>query len=383
MPASQTPINPNTPTPEETSAAQSPEQNQPSDGNSDAPIMLGRSSSRYVDYDSHELLERISQYEDERRWQRIREGIWISIIAHILLFAALYLVPRYVFNQTQVIDPFDAIKQRKDLTYLDELPDALKQLQKAKPKLPPLKQSETIVDKKTLDALKAAQAARAKVTPPAPKPAETPAPAPPQVAQTPQPPQPAPLPPSTAAPTPNPQVALDAPRPSPVPAKPNFNLGSQNPADQLRQAMKNSATPIFRLPALAGKLGFNLARLPFSLKILLENLLRREDGVNVTAGDICFLANWKADAEPSREIAYMPARVLMQDFTGVPAIVDLAAMRDAMKTLGGDPEKINPLQPAELVIDHSVQVDEFGSPQAPMTPTRSSNSSATASATPS
>jgi len=241
MPASQTPINPNTPTPEETSAAQSPEQNQPSYGNSDAPIMLGRSSSRYVDYDSHELLERISQYEDERRWQRIREGIWISIIAHILLFAALYLVPRYVFNQTQVIDPFDAIKQRKDLTYLDELPDALKQLQKAKPKLPPLKQSETIVDKKTLDALKAAQAARAKVTPPAPKPAETPAPAPPQVAQTPQPPQPAPLPPSTAAPTPNPQVALDAPRPSPVPAKPNFNLGSQNPADQLRQAMKNSA----------------------------------------------------------------------------------------------------------------------------------------------
>jgi len=119
----------------------------------------------------------------------------------------------------------------------------------------------------------------------------------------------------------------------------------------------------FRLPALE-KQGFNLARLPFSLKILLENLLRREDGVNVTAGDICFLATWKAEAEPSREIAYMPARVLMQDFTGVPAIVDLAAMRDAMKTLGGDPEKINPLQPAELVIDHSVQVDEFGSPTA-------------------
>ena len=92
----------------------------------------------------------------------------------------------------------------------------------------------------------------------------------------------------------------------------------------------------YRLPALQEQ-GFNLARLPFSLKILLENLLRREDGVNVTDGDICFLATWKADAEPSREIAYMPARVLMQDFTGVPAIVDLAAMRDAMKTLGGDP----------------------------------------------
>src|SRR3984893_13462017 len=116
---------------------------------------------------------------------------------------------------------------------------------------------------------------------------------------------------------------------------------------------------IYRLPALAPK-GFDLSRLPFSLKILLENLLRREDGVNVTASDIDFLANWDAKAEPSREIAYMPARVLMHDFTGVPAIVDLAAMRDAMKTLGGDPEKINPLQPAELVIDHSVQVDEYG-----------------------
>jgi aconitate hydratase len=116
---------------------------------------------------------------------------------------------------------------------------------------------------------------------------------------------------------------------------------------------------IFSLPALTAR-GLNLHRLPFSLKILLENLLRREDGVNVTAGDIEFLANWDAKAEPSREIAYMPARVLMQDFTGVPAVVDLAAMRDAIKTLGGDPERVNPLAPAELVIDHSVQVDEFG-----------------------
>jgi aconitate hydratase len=114
---------------------------------------------------------------------------------------------------------------------------------------------------------------------------------------------------------------------------------------------------IFRLSALSG---IDLTRLPFSLRILLENLLRHEDGLSVTADDIKFLASWDPKAEPSREIAYMPARVLMQDFTGVPAIVDLAAMRDAMKTLGGDPEKINPLQPAELVIDHSVQVDEFG-----------------------
>ncbi|MGA2807909.1 MAG: aconitate hydratase AcnA [Terracidiphilus sp.] len=121
----------------------------------------------------------------------------------------------------------------------------------------------------------------------------------------------------------------------------------------------NRSFTFYRLPALTAR-GFNLSRLPFSLKILLENLLRREDGVNVTAGDIEFLANWDAKAEPSREIAYMPARVLMQDFTGVPAVVDLAAMRDAIKTLGGDPERVNPLVPAELVIDHSVQVDEFG-----------------------
>ena len=105
----------------------------------------------------------------------------------------------------------------------------------------------------------------------------------------------------------------------------------------------------------------NSSRLPYSLKILLENLLRFEDGVSVTKADILALLEWDAKAEPSKEIAYRPARVLMQDFTGVPAIVDLAAMRDAMKLLGGNPDKINPLQPAELVIDHSVQVDSFGS----------------------
>jgi aconitate hydratase len=125
---------------------------------------------------------------------------------------------------------------------------------------------------------------------------------------------------------------------------------------------------IFRLKALESKLqdqkGVRLSRLPYSLRILLENLLRQEDGKSVTASDIEFLANWHPKAEPDREIAYMPARVLMQDFTGVPAIVDLAAMRDAMRQLGGNPEKINPLQPAELVIDHSVQVDEFGTANA-------------------
>src|SRR5579863_2746992 len=132
-----------------------------------------------------------------------------------------------------------------------------------------------------------------------------------------------------------------------------------------RASLKSGARSytVYRLPALEAK-GFRLRRLPFSLKILLENLLRREDGVNVTAADIEFLAHWDPMAEPSREIAYMPARVLMQDFTGVPAIVDLAAMRDALKTLGGDPVRVNPLIPAELVIDHSVQVDEFGTPAA-------------------
>ncbi|NBC14759.1 MAG: aconitate hydratase AcnA [Gammaproteobacteria bacterium] len=113
---------------------------------------------------------------------------------------------------------------------------------------------------------------------------------------------------------------------------------------------------IFRLDAVA-----NSARLPFSMKILLENLLRHEDGVTVKRADIEAVADWDPQAEPATEIQYRPARVLMQDFTGVPAVVDLAAMRDAMSALGGDPDKINPLQPAELVIDHSVQVDKYGS----------------------
>jgi aconitate hydratase len=115
---------------------------------------------------------------------------------------------------------------------------------------------------------------------------------------------------------------------------------------------------IFRIDALQRR--FDVARLPISLKVLLENLLRTEGNGSVTAADIEALASWDAKAEPSKEIAFSPARVLMQDFTGVPAVVDLAAMRDAMAEMGGDPAKINPLAPAELVIDHSVQVDAFG-----------------------
>src|SRR5438128_2341783 len=120
---------------------------------------------------------------------------------------------------------------------------------------------------------------------------------------------------------------------------------------------------IFRLDALEHR-GLGIARLPYSLKILLENLLRREDGRTVRAVEIEKLARWDPKKAPADEIAFMPARVLMQDFTGVPAVVDLAAMRDAMAVMGGDPKTVNPLLPAELVIDHSVIVDEFGTPTA-------------------
>ena len=119
---------------------------------------------------------------------------------------------------------------------------------------------------------------------------------------------------------------------------------------------------IYALDALQSS--YDVARLPFSLKVLLENLLRNEDGVAVRRADVEALASWDARAEPSEEIAFTPARVVMQDFTGVPAIVDFAAMRDEMADMGGDPDAINPLVPAELVIDHSVQVDAFGTPQA-------------------
>src|SRR5256885_11909677 len=131
--------------------------------------------------------------------------------------------------------------------------------------------------------------------------------------------------------------------------------------DSLKVGGKNY--DIYRLDAL-DKQGISTTHLPFSLRILLENLLRTEDGRNVKADDIRALASWNGKTKPQKEIAFTPSRVLMQDFTGVPAVVDLAAMRDAMKNLGGNPALINPLQPAELVIDHSVQVDEFGSSKA-------------------
>ncbi|HAX42144.1 MAG TPA: aconitate hydratase, partial [Solibacterales bacterium] len=119
---------------------------------------------------------------------------------------------------------------------------------------------------------------------------------------------------------------------------------------------------IHRLASLAAA-GFDLSRIPYSIKVLLENLLRQEDGVVVRKSDIEYVARWEPNG-PQNEIQFMPARVLLQDFTGVPCVVDLAAMRDALAAIGADPRKANPLIPVDLVIDHSVQVDEFGTPKA-------------------
>jgi aconitate hydratase len=121
---------------------------------------------------------------------------------------------------------------------------------------------------------------------------------------------------------------------------------------------------VFRLDLLE-KAGLkNISKLPVSMKVLLENLLRQEDNHHVNKNDIEALANWNPRAKQDKEIAFMPARVLTQDLTGVPAVVDLAVMREAMKRLGGDPKKINPLVPVDLIIDHSVQVDAFGTANA-------------------
>lgn len=139
----------------------------------------------------------------------------------------------------------------------------------------------------------------------------------------------------------------------------NTNLNSFNTRSTLSVNGKTYHYHSLKAFAQSGK--GNLSKLPFSLKILLENLLRQEDGVAVKKKDIEALANWDAKATPENEIQFMPARVLLQDFTGVPAVADLAAMRASLKKLGGDPNRINPLQPADLVIDHSVQVDQYGS----------------------
>jgi outer membrane biosynthesis protein TonB len=178
------------------------------------------SKSRWLDYDSHELLEMISELEDERRWARLREGILWAVLLHILLLSAVTWIPKYVFKVPQVIDPIDAIKNRKDLNYLDVPPDALRALQ-PKPVIKPTPLKQPQIDKKTLEAL------NKPTPPPPPAPANT------------QPTTPAPV--QTPPPTPAPaqQSQVESPHPAATP-RPNFAMGSQNPADQLRDAMRGS-----------------------------------------------------------------------------------------------------------------------------------------------
>jgi TonB family protein len=190
----------------------------PLETNGSGPSVLR--GSRWVDYDTHELLEMIGNLEDERRWSRLREGFWLALLFHILLFSAFTWIPTYVFKVPKVISPFDVIKQRKDLSYIDLPPDALRDTHpRVAPKLPPDRQ---LIDKQTLKEMNQ----QAPPTPPPPQQQ-----APPQT--TPQPTQPVP-------PTPQSQSQVEAPRPSPVPARPNFAMGPSNPADQLKQDMRNA-----------------------------------------------------------------------------------------------------------------------------------------------
>jgi hypothetical protein len=183
-------------------------------------VALSASPSRWVDHHTHELLEMISELEDERRWARLREGIWIAILLHLALLSAFTWIPKYIFKVPPVIDPFEAIKNRKDLQYLDLPPDALR-LTQPKVVVKPVTPKQTMIDKQTLAELN-------KPAPPVPTPEPPPTPQPPVAAQ-----------PQPAAPTPQP--TLETPRPAAVPARPSFPMGSQNPADQLREAMKNAS----------------------------------------------------------------------------------------------------------------------------------------------
>jgi len=177
---------------------------------------VGR-SSRWVDYDTHELLEMISDLEDERRWARLREGFWIAILIHLAVLSAVTWIPKYVFKVPLVIDRNRAINQHKDFTYLDSPPEVLHPVQ-PKVKINPVPEKPPVIDKQTLEALNRA-------TPPAPAPA---------------PPPPAPVQPTQPVP-PAPEAQVEAPRPAAVPARPNFAMGSQNPDDQLREDMRAAA----------------------------------------------------------------------------------------------------------------------------------------------
>jgi outer membrane biosynthesis protein TonB len=188
----------------------------------------------------------ISQLEDERRWARLREGIWIAVLFHLALLSAFTWIPKYVFKVPQVIDPIEAIKNRKDLTYLDSLPDAIRELH-PKPVITPVPPKQTIVDRKTLEALN-------RPVPPQPVPAPTPAPVP--TFAPPPPPAAPPIPPSEQS-----QSQVEAPRPAAVPARPTFAMNSQSPADQLQEAMRNaSRSPNSGVGANVG--GGGLARHP-------------------------------------------------------------------------------------------------------------------------
>jgi hypothetical protein len=190
---------------------------QADEGGQKTRIGRGAATSRWVDYDTHELLQMISELEDERRWARLREGIWLALLIHILLLSAITWVPRYIFHVPPVIDPFDAMKQRKDLTYLDLPPDVIKKFQ-PKVAMKPAPEKQPRVDKKTLEALN-------KPAPPPPQPEPTPAPSQPALTS--------PAPKVEPAPS-------EAPRPQAVPARPDFAMGSANPADQLRDAMRGA-----------------------------------------------------------------------------------------------------------------------------------------------
>lgn len=212
-----------------------------SGGGARSPIVRG---SRWVDYETHELLETISQLEDERRWARLREGLWLAILLHFILLSALTWIPRYIFHIAPNMDPIEAIQNRKDLTYLDLPPDALRQFQPKVQVKPATPKPAPHVDKKTLQTLN---------TPPPP-----PAPAPEPPKEEPKLANPIPAQPAPAAP----QPPADMPRPSAVPARPNFALGSQNPANQLQDAMRGASRNQGPLSSQLPSGGSGMARHP-------------------------------------------------------------------------------------------------------------------------
>jgi TonB family protein len=187
---------------------------------SDVPPRKGRSTSRWVDYDTHELLAVISDLEDERRWARLREGLWLAILIHLLLLSAVTWIPKYILRVPPVVDPFDAINKRKDLSYLDLPPDLMRKYQQPKVQVKPVPEKQPQIDKKTLEAMNKPSPA---LLPPQPAPKLEPTP---QVAP--------PTPPTTQSP-------IESPHPQAVPARPNFAIGSQNPADALRDAMRSAS----------------------------------------------------------------------------------------------------------------------------------------------